>query len=245
MDDNIVSLKFDGKTSSDFGCHLQYPTQIVHAKREITPTSVPGVSGDYLSDNYRYSNITQPLTFFVIRPAQYETWEQLQFAFLDWLTPSFKNKYSKFYLDLIKPYHWLAYLSEAPTWTISGIDTATVTLTLNCKPYLVYQDEKFEPVPSAVISNEKLPAFPLWRIVGDGDFTLSINEMEYKLNNIDGEVFIDTTRFLVYKSLNEFRGMNVVFPNHEFPVLNPGTNSIKLTGNYSKFEFKPNWRRLA
>lgn len=246
MDSNVVALKYNGRSSLDFGAYLTWPTNLVHAKRDLSGISIPGLSGDYISDNRKYTNITQPLQFYVLRPTFYRNWEELEFDFMDWLTQRKSYaEYEPFYLDLLNPYHWLAYLSEAPAWTIQNQTAATVTITLSCKPYLIYGSDEWESVPANIYNDEQIDAHPLFHIVGDGAMTLSINDQDYKLTNVDGEVFIDSTRFLVYKSMTEYRGMNAQFPNNDYPVLKPGNNTVELTGKYNKFEYQPNWRRLA
>ena len=246
MDINTVSLKFNGRNSTEFGARVIYPFNLVHAKRDLSSTSIPGVSGNYIIDNKKYSDISQQITFIVERPTFYQTWEELEFDFEDWLFPQTDyTEYQPFYFDFLEPYHWLAYMSDAPVWTITDATTAQVVVSLTCKPYLVYGETEFEDVPSIITNTERISASPVWHIVGDGAVTLTINDKDYKLTNIDGEIYIDCTRFLVYKSLTEFRGVVAQFPNHEYPILNPGENTVSLSGKYSKFEYKPNWRRLV
>ncbi|KAA9371336.1 phage tail protein, partial [Lactobacillus mulieris] len=59
------------------------------------------------------------------------------------------------------------------------------------------------------------------------------------------EVYIDSENCLVYKSLDQLRNRNAIFPDHNFPILQPGTNSISITGNYSSATITPRWRTLC
>ena len=43
--------------------------------------------------------------------------------------------------------------------------------------------------------------------------------------------------------MTELRTSRAILPNHEYPELIPGKNTISLSGNYSKFEYQPRWRR--
>lgn len=247
-EDNQKYLLYHGRSSREFGAYINYPLNFVQANRDLSTTPINGVSGDYIEDNMRYQNISQTIVFTVIRDALlWKTWEEIEFAFYDWLKP--KNvehytEYEPFYVELLNPFHYMAYLSAAPQWEITNQLKAQVTITLACKPYLVRGDEHFVDVPAKVHNYENINAHPLWHIVGSGAMTLNVNGTDYKLTTVDDEVYIDTTRFLVYKSLEENRIGNADFPDHDFPELVPGDNKIKLTGSYTKFEYKPNWRRL-
>lgn len=247
MEDDRVSLKYNDRSSSEFGCYLQYPFNLVHTKKDVSGTTVPGVDGDFIQDNLRSVNVTQQLVFWVERnPILYDTWEQLEFAFLDWLSQGNSyTEYKPFYLDHLNPYHWLAYMSETPVWSITNATSATVTVTLNCKPYLEWNDNDFIPFKPIVVNQENIDAHPLWHIVADGMVDLKLNWVNYHFENIDGEVYVDTDRFLIYKSLDEPRGTIATFPNNDFPIFTPGENDMTYMGtNVKKIEFKPNWRRL-
>lgn len=246
LDRPIIALQHNGKTSYDFGAVVNSPFNLVHAKRDVSGTSVPGVNGGIIEDNQHYNDVTQTITFTVYRPSAYPGWEALEEAWLDWLQPTGDyTTYEPFGLNFLEPYHLLAYLSEAPVWTLNQtLEAAQVVVTLTCKPYLVKNDRRYERVPTVVTNQSLMEAAPLWHIKGSGDFTLQINDRKYELNPVDDEVYIDSTRFLVYKDLQQYRGTIAKFPNNDFPVLPHGKNTISLTGTYSLFEYKPRWRRL-
>jgi phage-related protein len=116
---------------------------------------------------------------------------------------------------------------------------------LACKPFLVNDEAiKYQSVPTMPIRNPtKYSSLPLFHIVGNGDFTLTVNNIQYQFKDTDDELFIDSEKWIVYKSLTERRTSRAILPNHEYPVLVPGKNTISLQGNYSKFEYQPRWRR--
>ena len=77
---------------------------------------------------------------------------------------------------------------------------------------------EYQDVPKAAIKNwQQYSALPLFHIIGDGDFTLTVNDKEYQFNDIDEELYIDSDRCLIYKSLNENRTSHAILPNHAFP----------------------------
>ena len=166
--------------------------------------------------------------------------------FGDWLTSHDKFvEYEPFYFEPFNGWHWEAYLSDGPTVTPTNEQNATVTITLSAKPFLISDDSvEYQDVPKASIYNwQRYSALPLFHLIGNGNFTLTVNGKNYQFNDIDDELFIDSDKCLIYKSLNESRNSHAILYNHEFPELCPGKNSISLKGNYSKFEYKPRWRR--
>ena len=136
-------------------------------------------------------------------------------------------------------------LLKSPVVTPQKDNIANVTMSLACKPFLVNDEAiKYQSVPTMPIYNPtKYSSLPLFHIVGNGDFTLTVNNIQYQFKDTDDELFIDSEKWIVYKSLTERRTSRAILPNHEYPVLVPGKNTISLQGNYSKFEYQPRWRR--
>ena len=241
----INILTVNGQKSDEFGIQILYPFTPVHPQYDIASVAVPARSGDLLTSNLRYQNFTQTFNIYAEKPAKYTTWSQLSYSIQEWLTCT---GYERISLSSMFPWCWEGYLNAPITLTPESDHTATGVISFACKPFLKREDEvDWLPVPNKMpITNEEIfSAQPLWHIVGSGDYTLTVNDTDYQLTGIDDEVYIDSEHFLVYKSLKESRAGNARFTNHDFPELKPGDNTVKLTGNYTKFEYKPNWRRLA
>lgn len=238
-------LIYHNKSSTDFGAWIQYPTVQATTKRNVSLTPVVGVNGSYINDNLNYTDVVQQITFFVERPLRYRDWFTWGMDFGDWLTSDARFvEYEPFYFEPFNGWHWEAYLSDGPTVTPSNEQNATVTITLSAKPFLISNDSiEYQSVPTSIYNWQRYSALPLFHFKGEGNFTLTVNGKDYQFNDIDDELFIDSDKCLIYKSLNENRNSHAILYNHEFPELCPGKNSISLKGNYSKFEYKPRWRR--
>lgn len=239
-------LIYHGTGSDYYGAMVVYPLVQATTKRNVSLTSVVGVNGSYINDNLSYTDITQQITFVVQRPTFYKDWFTWGMDFGDWLTC--KDKFVKsepFYFEPFKGWHWEAFVSESPVVTPTNETWANVTMSLACKPFLINDEAiNYQNVPSSPVYNPtKWNSLPIFHIVGNGDFTLTINGLAYQFKDIDNELFIDSEKCLVYKSMTELRTSRAILPNHEYPELIPGKNSISLSGNYSKFEYQPRWRR--
>ena len=236
-------IEYRGRTSDEFCLHITFPFDFVHAEADVNPVSVPGINGDIVQDNLRYKNISQNFAFTIIRNNYSPSFQILGRAITNWVAG---NDYAPLTCDLIPSYQWEAHVATAPTMVITNNLQAAFVIAFDCKPFLKsLEGQEWQAVPSNPTNLERWSAEPLWHIKGTGNLVLTVNGLDYKLNAIDDEVYIDSERGLVYKSLTESRAGLAVFPCNDFPVLVPGDNSIKLTGDYSLFEYKPNWRCLA
>ncbi|MCZ3844170.1 phage tail protein [Lactobacillus mulieris] len=231
------------KSSTDYGVFIQYPFTLVNTLPEITAVQIPGHSGDLLTNNTRFQNVTQTLNLYIEKPQEYETWSSLSMAIQDWL---YSFDYQPIIISSLNDYYLEGYMSQAPVITPQDDMVATGSVAFNCKPYLKRIDDiDFRSVPSTVIGIETINAKPIFHIKGSGVLTLTVNGQKYVLNGVDDEIFIDGEKEWIYKhDLNQNRMPLAQFPNNDFPELVPGKNTISLSGKYSLFEYKPNWRRL-
>ena len=114
----------------------------------------------------------------------------------------------------------------------------------NCKPfrYSVAGQTKQTLTASGTISNpESFPSLPYIRITGSGAVTLNIGAKAYSFTSIPTYLEVNSDLMSCYKgsTLNNNR---IGFT--EFPILQPGGNSISWTGSVTKVEIIPNWRTL-
>lgn len=245
-----AKLTYHERNSAEFGAKVRWGDQIASSSRTITETSIPGnVAKIY--DNMNYDNSDWPINFIIDKPAKFNDWHQYFLELEDWLSPKVVNGHIEtepFYFDLLTDYYVMGYISSAitltPDQTIMGDEQATAVVTIRREPFIYRRDGlEFESVPSQIKNTEIYEARPLWHIVGSGDLTLQINDQKYTIKGIDNEVYIDCQNRLVYKSLTEDRSTHADFPNNDFPVLQPGDNTVTLSGTFTKFEYKARWRR--
>lgn len=101
-------------------------------------------------------------------------------------------------------------------------------------------DEALELEKSAVILGKgTVYSQPVITVYGTGAITLTINDTEYPLSDVDGYVTINSEIEECYKDVIN---MNSIFSADEFPRLEPGGNTISWTGEVEKIEIQPNWR---
>jgi len=244
--DNLAELVVNGKSSFDYGIAITYPYVIAHPEIDVSPVSILGHSGDYLTNNHRYKNTTQTLNLYVTKPEEYSTWSQLSGDINQWLT---SDKYIDIHLTNLHEWYLEGYVSTPLVLTPSedSDNIATGSIAFDCKPFMKrVENIHYEDVPETIINNTNFDAEPIFHILGNGNFTVTLNDLDYKIIDVDGEVTINSEEQWTYKSnYSENMSSKVRFPNNDFPVLKVGKNTIKISGNFTKFEYKPNWRRLS
>lgn len=233
-------------SSLDYGIKITYPFNLSHSTVDISATTIPGHSGDLLTNNHRYNNFTQTINILVQKPPRYTTWSQLAIDINNWLIA---DKYQLFYFSNLGDWVLEGYLAQALTLEPQDDLQAIGTISLNCKPYMKRKDGLiFVPITTntKIFNSEKESAEPILHVVGKGNIKIAINGNSYYLNNVADEIFIDSEQEWIYHhKFDENMAMHAIFPNNDFPKLLPGNNDISISGKYTKFEYKANWRRLA
>ena len=92
--------------------------------------------------------------------------------------------------------------------------------------------------PTSVLNTGTFESEPIITVYGQGNITLTFNNFNIILNNIEEKITINS------EILNAYDG-NLSLNNKmsgDFPVLKLGENNILWTGSVTKLEITPNWR---
>ena len=92
---------------------------------------------------------------------------------------------------------------------------------------------------SALLNNPGERCWPVYKIAGEGMCTVTVNGKQIKAN-IGQNLTIDTERKLAYRTDGTMQNTSVS-GNYEDMALNPGKNSISVTGGFALTAI-PNWR---
>lgn len=92
--------------------------------------------------------------------------------------------------------------------------------------------------PTTILNAGTFESEPIITVYGQGDITLTINNLNLILNGIDGKITLNSEILNAYKDTlslnNKMSG--------DFPVFSVGENIISWTGSVMKLEIMPNWR---
>lgn len=207
--------------------------------KNVETISVPGRNGDLILDEGTFKNVTISYPAY-IRENFEIVWQGLI------------NK-----LATLKGYHKIQCSDDLThfrmgrviipqTPSVFKVNTgASFSLAFDCKPqrFLTSGQNQYSRTASGSINNPtNYTSQPLLRVYGTGSFTLAGNRVTISYNpdyiDIDCEAMecigSDGT------SMNRF----VSFSQVDYPVLNPGSNSLTIGTGITKIEYTPRWWEL-
>lgn len=197
---------------------------------EYEEVKVPGGKTLYREKGYKDVEIPVPFNFM-----SKTTWDKDFRSIKKWLLRKVNNKL-KFSDDLEVFYKVNKVTIDTPERIMKK--TGKFTAIFTCEPY-VYIDEG-ERELSTQLYNNYLPSKPIYRIVGEGYLTLTINSKTIKAN-VGQELIIDTDKGLCYR---EGIVNNVALEGkYEDMYLLEGNNTFSWNSGF-KIYILPNWRCL-
>ena len=251
---NVSGLIYQGKSSADLGIMVQFPADPIYAVPDLNATHIPGRSGDFIEDDNSYQNVTKTFNIIVNRPldiTQFD-WER---EFIDWLaSPRIQGKRQYEYLqfDIDPQYAYKAIVTTSPiiNWDQQTPNLGTGQITFYCEPFeyrvngISYIDL---PENGTVYNRESMIAVPNWHFLTKGSFLLTVNDLSYQFDNLNGEFWLNGDTGDTTDEKGALFNNQTHFPNLLPPELLPGENNISLTaenGIITKVEYMPRWRRL-
>lgn len=243
----LNKIHYQGKNNLDFNLYWDVGTdfELGTGTPNVEQTDVPGVSGTQLDFNNSYKSFTQKFAFYAA--SKNEPISKVKANVSTWLLKD--PGYHKLMVDSDPDYYYLAAPDPASVMKFPAYNKhmARVEINFMLKPFKYRLDGQRELPLGNLTNPTQWPAYPLIHIVGSGDIVLTVNGKQYQLNGIDDEVYIDCEpeRRFVYHDLNPggSRGRKAVFPDHAFPELKPGRNTLSV--NTGTATIIPRWRTLC
>ena len=197
---------------------------------------MPGRDGDVILDHNRFKNVEVSYTVSFIGTKEKAA------ALRQWLCARAVYGYL---FDSYQP-EYFRYAAFASKLKIDEMlrNVGKAELVFNCKPfrYSLSRHTRTTLTASGTITNpESFPALPYIKITGSGAVTLTIGAKAYSFTSVPTYLKIDSELMSCYKGSTLYNN-RIGFT--EFPVLQPGNNSISWTGSVTKVEIIPNWRTL-
>jgi len=224
-----ANFLFNNISSTDYLVVDKLPS-IVRAAKDITKIEVVGRDGFLTLDNNSYKSTIKNAECWI------RNLDDLDFI-SSWLTGSgtavFSNEPDKIYKVTI----------------LNQIEFSKVVRTFykfiiifECQPYKESMDNAVITLTEAtqIYNSTGNTSKPIIKIYGTGLITLTINDNAINLNNINGYVTINSDLLDCYKGTQLYNRYMV----GDFPLLQPGSNSISWAGNVTSVEITPNWRWL-
>lgn len=208
------------------------------AARDVTYISVPGRSGDLITDNGKYKNIDIPYDCILLNNTE-KGFAELARQIRGWLLA--EHGYFRLWDSYDDKYFRLASYSDEADIEQELQVLGAIKLSFNCKPFK-YSFEGQQSViltaPSTLYNAELYSSSPYFKITGSGTVTLTVNNDSFTFSEVDEYIEVDSDIMNAYKGTllqnNKMSGT-------AFPTLLPGNNNISWVGNVTSIEIVPRW----
>ncbi len=238
-------FEFNGKSSKDFHLYLSGPGIYNAPGPDVESVSIPGLNGEIMMDNAktgfrRYPNVDIEYDAFFTFGLPEKTREVKAWL----LAPT---GYQILQDSFDPDFYRMAMCTQAVEFEVENNFGAQMTLTFSCKPqrYAVSGDSTttFTSSGRTITNPYEFPSQPNIRVYGSSRTgTLTIGDYSVVINSWPGS-YID----LNCETQNAYMGSgfcNSYISSDDFPVLMPGSNTIRFTGGISSVEIQPRWWTL-
>lgn len=236
--EKLPFLMFREHSSLEFSMLIAEKGSYKGASRDISYTSVPGRSGDLITDNGRYKNIDIPYKLSLLNHSEL-SFAELTHKIKGWLLA--ESGYFRLWDSYDSKYFRRASYSDEVNIEQELRDTGTLSLTFNCKPQKYSFDGQNAVIfdtAGSLYNAEYFSSAPYIKIVGSGTITLTVNNNSFTFNDIDEYIEIDSEMMNAYKGVVS---QNNKMTSSGFPSFVPGNNTIAWTGKVDRLEIIPRW----
>lgn len=236
--EKLPFLMFREHSSLEFSMLITEKGSYNGASRDISYTSVPGRSGDLITDNGRYKNIDVSYKFSLLNNSKLN-FAELAHKINGWLLA--EAGYFRLWDSYDSKYFRLASYSDEVEIEQELRDTGKLSLTFNCKPQKYSFDGQNTVIMNtagSLYNAECFPSKPYIKIVGNGAITLTVNNSSFTFSDVDEYIEIDSEIMNAYKGIE---AQNNKMTGSGFPSFVPGNNTIAWAGNVDKLEIVPRW----
>ena len=240
----MTSFTYNGRSSADFGLHIQSKNVFSAPEYDAEFISVPGRGGDIINPNRRFANIKVTYTVFLARKNAAALASFLR-DIKGWLYAE-PDRYHELTDSYDAEYFRCGVISGSLDIEEQLNKVGSFTVAFNCKPYKYsYAGQQTVAADSTSLSVTNPTAFesrPYIKLYGSGAVTLNVSSgnrtSSWTISAIDEYIEIDS------KLMNCFKGTvlkNDTVTGDGFPLLKSGTTTIACAGNVQRIEVIPKW----
>lgn len=233
------TLTYNGTNlTTAYGAYISGESTWEKAEPTLEFTSVPGRSGDLITFDNRYENVTIPYHMGIVKNFGINFPNLVAFLYKE---PG--------YHKLVDSGHPGVYRMGAVASGISPEIYAKGTKAMfdvefNCKPqvYLDEGDTAVEFTSSGTITNPTLfKSKPIVRVWGSG--TVTVGGVSITIESNSSWIDIDSEIEDAYRNASNMNGY-ITLNSGSFPQLSPGSSSVTLGSGITRVRITPRWWRL-
>ena len=225
---------FNGRSSEDFGICISGGQTFNAPERDVESIEIPGRSGNLTVSRNRFKNIMVSYPAFI-----YRNFSANAASARAWLlgTDGYCRLEDTYHPDQFRT----ARFSGPLDFEMRFLNyTGETTLTFDCQPqrWMKSGEQTISCTNNSALFNAWFPSLPLIKVSGSGTGYLHIGSYTVQILSLDGYVMLDSDTQNAYKdTLNK----NSTISAPEFPVLQPGNNTVSWSGGIQAVEITPRW----
>lgn len=231
----MFDITYNGKTAKSLGINITKRPDVPSPNKKIKSIDIPGRDGKLIEFNGEYEDIDIKVDMnFVSSPDEIgERFRNLK----KWILGN-NGKLS--FSDDTSIFYKVKY-AEVGNLKREAREGASVLVTFTCDPYTYFANGEVAQVLKNTLNNPYETSHPIYKIVGEGMCTLTVNGKTVKAN-VGQNLTIDTERMLAYRQDGTLMNTSLS-GDYENLYLKPGDNKISVSSNFVT-TIIPNWRCL-
>lgn len=234
----MLSFNFGGKNSfQDYGITISKRPSLPSPKRRVSYVDIPGRDSTLTYDESTFSDITIAVECSIKGKNIAEKLDNIK----AWLFGSGENDLVFSFQDDKK---YKAQVVNAIDFKQVFKYTSVFPIIFNCRPFKYSVQNNIFTITqngTSIINLGTLKSEPIISVYGSGKICLKVDKTTVNLNDITGEIILDSVIQDAYNDAGDNLNSKV---NGEFITLKTGTNKFEWTGSVTKIEVVPNWRWL-
>ena len=240
----MTSFTYNGRSSAEFGLHIQSKNVFSAPEYDAEFISVPGRGGDIINPNRRFANIKVTYTVFLARKNTAALAAALR-NIKGWLY-SEPDRYHELTDSYDAEYFRYGVISGSLDIEEQLNKVGSFTVTFNCKPYKYsYAGQQTVAADDSTLTVTNPTAFesrPYIKLYGSDAVTLNVTSGDstksWTISAIDEYIEIDSELMNCYKGTVL---KNDTVTGDGFPTLQSGASTIACVGDVTRIEFIPRW----
>lgn len=234
-------LIFNGENTKNYNLKMTREFSFLSAKKETDFQKIKGVDGEVDLADGTFSNVEQDFAFVWVNSN--EDIKQISNKVSNWLNKD--NLWHNLEFGGDSDYIYIAkYNSQMDIERVLS-SFGKVILTFTLKPYKYLKTGLNEIVlPQSITNTTNRTAKPILTIKGTGNITVTIGKSVLTLKNVESGVRIDSLAQTI-TTLDKTRNLFTNMTSYPFPVIEPGTQKITVTGTTTEIKIIPRWEVIV
>lgn len=236
-------ITFNNITSSSLGVEVETFPDYVAPEKEYQVTHVPGRNGDLVVDTKTFQNVPRPYEVSVATRNS-ETFTQKMNAIAEWLHSA--SGYARLEDTYEPDYYRMAYYSESVSFENLFNEAGKATLNFICKPqrYLKSGETPVTFTEEGTIQNgTRFSSSPVLKVTTDntqGSVSIGNHTIAIKAGAGTDQITIDCELQDAWSGITN-KNSFIILTDGEFPVIDPGTQTVTFDGGVQSVEVIPRW----